>query len=379
MRRAFWIFLTALACGLALSGCAELGYYRQAAVGQWDLLRARRPVAEVLADPETAPELRRRLERAQTMRAFASKELGLPENGSYRHYADLGRPQAVKNVFAASELSLEPRRWCYLTVGCLSYRGYFDAEAARRLAAELRAAGDDVYVADIPAYSTLGWFDDPLLNTFVHWPVGRLAELMFHELAHQRLYVGGDSAFDEAFATAVGRLGAERWLASQGSAEEREAYALDSRRREQFLQAVTKSREELAAVYDASRPDAAKRLEKRRILAELRERYRALKQSWGGYAGYDRWFDQDLNNAKLAGHNTYYHWVPAFMALHEQEGRDFAAFYRAAGAIASLSPPERAARLTALAKPAPALPGGVEPSALQPLITDRTDDERRAF
>ncbi|MBL8250580.1 MAG: aminopeptidase [Candidatus Competibacter sp.] len=365
--------------GLALAGCAELRYYRQAAAGQWDLLRARQPVAELLADPATAPALRRRLETAQALRAFASAELGLPDNGSYRHYADLRRPYAVRNVFAAPELSLQPRQWCYWAVGCLSYRGYFDAAAAQRLAAELRATGDDVYVADIPAYSTLGWFDDPLLNTFVHWPIGRLAELMFHELAHQRLYVGGDTAFDEAFATAVGRLGAERWLAGRGSAEEQEAYAVDNRRREQFLRLVAQAREHLMALYAASRPDAEKRSEKRRILAELRERYQALKQSWGGYAGYDRWFEQDLNNAKLAGNHTYYQWVPAFLALYEREGRDFAAFHRAVEAIAALPPPERAARLSALAAPASAVLGQAEPSLSQALISDRIDDGYRGL
>ena len=191
MRRFFWIFLTANSLGLVLSGCAELDYYRQAVVGQWELLDARRPVVDVLADPATAPALRRRLATARALRMFASVELALPSNGSYHDYADLGRPYAVKNVFAAPELSLEPRRWCYLAVGCLSYRGYFDDEAARRLADQLRTAGDDVFVADIPAYSTLGWFDDPLLNTFIDWPTARLAELMFHELAHQRLYIEG--------------------------------------------------------------------------------------------------------------------------------------------------------------------------------------------
>lgn len=333
---------------LALSGCAELAYYRQAAAGQWELLRARRPVADLLADPATAPDLRRRLETARALRAFASAELALPDNGSYRDYADLGRPHAVQNVFAAPELALEPRRWCYLAVGCLSYRGYFDAGAARRLAEELRAAGDDVYVADIPAYSTLGWFDDPLLNTFIDWPTARLAELMFHELAHQRLYIADDTAFDEAFATAVGRLGAERWLRQRGEAREREAYAMDRRRREDFLRLVGTSRDRLAALYGSSRDDAEKRAEKRRILTEMRDHYGELKRGWGGYSGYDRWFDRDLNNAKLAGNSTYHRWVPAFLALYEREGRDFAAFYRAAAVLGQLPPAERAARLEAL-------------------------------
>jgi predicted aminopeptidase len=349
MWRAFRILFTITGLGLALSGCAELAYYRQAAAGHWELLSARRPVVEILTEPATTPDLRRRLETARTLRAFASTELALPENGSYQDYADLQRLYAVKNVFAAPELTLEPRRWCYLMVGCLSYRGYFDAEAARRLADELRAAGDDVYVADIPAYSTLGWFDDPLLNTFIDWPTARLAELMFHELAHQRLYIADDTAFNEAFATAVGRLGAERWLEREGTTREREEYAADCRRREDFLRLVAAAREQLATAYASTRDDAWKRMEKQRILAELRDRYRHLKRNdWGGYTGYDRWFAEDLNNAKLAGNSTYYRWVPAFLALYEREGRDFAAFYRAAEGIGQLPPSEQETRLREL-------------------------------
>ncbi len=343
------ILVTMMAgCALALAGCADLAYYRQAAMGQWALWQASQPVAEVLSDPAASPELRQRLTRAEALRAFASAELTLPDNGNYHDYADLGRPWVVKNVFAAPELSLEPRQWCFWIVGCLSYRGYFDAEAAHRLSDALRAGGDDVYVADVAAYSTLGWFDDPLLNTFVHWPTGRLAELMFHELAHQRLYIAHDSAFNEAFATAVGRLGAERWLDRRGAAREREDYAADYQRRQTFLHLVATARERLAALYTSPRSEAEKRAGKQRILAELRDRYQDLKQQWGGYAGYDRWFAQDLNNAKLAGISTYHRLVPAFLALYEREGRDFAAFYRAAEAIGRLPPPEREARLQAL-------------------------------
>jgi len=348
MWRVLRFLLAIMGGGLALSGCTDLAYYRQAAAGQWELLQARRPVEEVLADPATSPALHQQLLTAQALREFASTELALPNNASYRNYADLGRPYVVKNVFAAPELALEPRRWCFLFIGCLSYRGYFDAEAAQRLADALRATGDDVYVADIPAYSTLGWFADPLLNTFIHWPTTRLAEVIFHELAHQRLYIGDDSAFNEAFATAVGQLGAERWLAQQGAAREQDEYEADRQQRQAFLQLVSASRAQLAAVYASSRDDAEKRAEKQRILAELRDRYQALKQSWGGYAGYDRWFNQDLNNAKLAGINTYNRLVPAFVTLFERQGQDFAAFYRAAETIGHLPKAERDAELQRL-------------------------------
>jgi predicted aminopeptidase len=353
MRQIFWTLATVTHLALAATGCADLAYYRQATAGQWELWRAGRPVAEVLADPATSLELRRRLASAQALRAFASADLALPDNASYRDYADLGRSWVVKNVFAAPELSLEPRRWCFSVVGCLSYRGYFDAEAAQRLADELRAGGDDVYVADVSAYSTLGWFDDPLLNTFIDWPTGRLAELMFHELAHQRLYIADDSAFNEAFATVMGRLGAERWLEQRGAARERADYAADYQRRQEFLRLVATARERLAALYASSRSETEKRVGKRDVLTELRDRYRVLKREWGGYAGYDRWFERDLNNAKLAGVSTYHRLVPAFEALYQREGRDFARFYRAAEAIGRLSPAEREARLRELSMSAP--------------------------
>ncbi|HOW75066.1 MAG TPA: aminopeptidase [Candidatus Competibacteraceae bacterium] len=343
----FWKLLT-IGLALTLSGCTDLAYYRQAAAGQWALWQASQPVADIIADSATPAALRQRLETAQAIRAFASAELALPDNGSYQHYADLQRPWVVKNVFAAPELSLEPRQWCFLMVGCLSYRGYFDPEAAQEWAEASRAGGDDVYIADISAYSTLGWFDDPLLNTFIHWPDGRLAELLFHELAHQRLYVANDTAFNEAYATAVGRLGAERWLEQRGLAREQAEYVVDVQRREQFLQLTTEAREQLATLYTSSRSAAEKRTDKQRILAELRERYQALKQHWDGYAGYDRWFAQDLNNAKLAGVSTYHRQVPAFLALFAREGRDFAAFHRAAEALGRLPPDEREGRLREL-------------------------------
>lgn len=348
MRRSLGILSTVIGLHLALSGCVEWAYYQQAAVGQWELLQTRRAVAEVLTDPATDPSLRQQLETAQAIRAFASTELALPNNDSYRYYTDVQRPYMVVNVFAAPELSLEPRRWCFLMVGCLSYRGYFDAQAAQRLADALRAAGDDVYVAPISAYSTLGWFADPLANTFIHWTAGRLAELMFHELAHQRLYIADDTAFNEAFATAVGRLGAERWLAQWGEAREREQYAADRRRQYEFSQLVTTSRQSLAALYASTQSDTEKRANKQRILMELRAHYQELKRSWNGYTGYDRWFEQDLNNAKLAGHSAYHHWTPAFIALFEQEGRDFPAFYRAAEAIGQWPLAQRQAYLQAL-------------------------------
>jgi predicted aminopeptidase len=342
------VALLVLLSGWMLSGCSNLAYYAQAVAGQWQLLSQRRPLDKVLADPATPPALRQRLETARRLRNFASTELALPANGSYRSYVDLQRPYVVMNVFAAPELSLQLRAWCFPVVGCVNYRGYFDADTARRFAATLRARDDDVYLGSSPAYSTLGWFDDPLLNTFVDWPTGRLAELIFHELAHQRLFITGDTDFNESFATAVGRLGTRRWLARYGTPAEQEAYATDTRRHEEFLALVLATRAELERLYASPQSAADKRLGKRRLLAELQDRYQALKQRWGGYSGYDRWFASDLNNAKLGSLNAYTRFVPAFEALFADSGGDFAAFYEAAAAIGHLPPAEREACLQAL-------------------------------
>jgi len=334
---------------LALSGCADLAYYYQAAAGHWQVLRLRRPLASVLADPATPADLARRLATARRLRDFASAELALPDNGSYRRYADLGRPYVVHNVFAAPELSLALREWCFPVLGGVAYRGYFDVAAAEQLAQQLRTTGYDVFVADIPAYSTLGWFDDPLLNTFINWPVGRVAELVFHELAHQRLYIGDDTTFNESFATAVGQLGARLWLEQQGAPQERDDYAAYTRQQEAFMALTQSTREQLTRLYASAQDDAAKRREKQRLLAELRTRYDALKQEQlGGDNGYDLWFTNDLNNAKLGALNTYTRLAPAFEALFEREGRDFAAFYAAAKRISRRPPPERERYLAGL-------------------------------
>lgn len=340
-RRGRW---PAAALALLLSGCGELAYYGQAVSGQWQLLRLRRPVDTLLADPATPLLLRRHLETARSIRDFASRELGLPDNGSYRGYADLGRPFVVWNVFAAPALALEPKQWCFPVLGCVAYRGYFERGRAADLARELRQQGWDVYLAGIPAYSTLGWFDDPLLNTFIHWPPGRLADLLFHELAHQRLYIGDDTAFNESFATAVGELGAWRWLERHAGSRERADYALELERRQALLEQAGQAREALATLYASNLSDAAKRRGKARILGELRDRYLAR---WGGDGGYDAWFE-DLNNAKLAALSAYHRLVPAFKALFREAGGDFMEFYRRVQTLGALPPGERAARLEAL-------------------------------
>ncbi len=334
---------------LLLSGCAGIEYIAQSVSGQWELLAKSEPIPRLLENPATPGDLKRKLALSLEIREFASRELALPYNDSYRYYADLKRPYVVWNVVAAPELSLEPREWCFPVVGCVRYRGYFSEAAARDFAAELRAEGYDVYVGGVAAYSTLGWFDDPLLNTVINRSDAGIAALIFHELAHQQLYIPGDSAFNESFATAVEEEGVRRWLESRGDSGEIRNYRHAKQRHLEFLELVGKARQRLAQLYAAPLSADEKRAGKARVFEELRAEYQVLKERWGGYAGYDAWFAQDLNNAKLAAVATYHQYVPAFRALLQELGGDLPAFYRAAREIGDLPVRQRAERLQALA------------------------------
>jgi len=325
------IRLAALA--LSVSTLAGCGYYGQSIRGQWEVISQRHPIERLLADPQTPEDLRQRLRLAQRMRDFASRELALPDNGSYRSYADLGRPYVVWNVFAARPLELRLKTWCFPVAGCVGYRGYFSEQAARTFAAGLRAQGLETWVTGIRAYSTLGWFDDPLLNTVIDLPAARLAGLMFHELAHQRLYVKGDTAFNEAFASTVEEEGVRRWLARFGDRRQRRDDALFRQRRDAFVNLVTAARDRLAALYAEAIPEAEKRRRKAVLIEALRADYAALRREWNGYAGYDAWFEGPLNNPQLAAVTTYRDGVPAFQRLLAEAGGDLAAFYDRAEAM----------------------------------------------
>lgn len=351
---------------VALTGCASLGYYAQAVSGHLAVLNSARPVAELLDDPSTPESLKARLKLTQRIREFASAELALPRNASYTRYADLKRSHVTWNVVATPELSLELKSWCFPVAGCVGYRGYFSEADAQATAAALRAEGLEAYVYGVPAYSTLGkldwlgaWGADPLLNTFIGQPEGELARLIFHELAHQVLYVPGDTAFNEAFATAVEQLGAERWLSGPASSRAQEQYAAFSERRRVFRDMALTARAELQTVYaNASATDEAKRQGKARVFASLRQRYAAVRAEWvrspqGGEdprvaAFYDRWFAQ-AGNPQLAIMAAYDEGVPAFLRLFEREGRSFVRFYDAVKALAALPADERRRALAALA------------------------------
>jgi predicted aminopeptidase len=350
-RRAWAAAILLLLGALTMAGCSPIGYYVQAARGQWGLLAAARPIDDWLADPSAPESLKQRLQLARRMREFATRELAEPDNRSYTRYADLKRPAVVWNVFATPELSTQLKTWCYPLFGCASYRGYFDRSAADRLAAELAAQGYDVSVGPVQAYSTLGWFADPLLNTFINLPEPELARLIFHELAHQIVYVRDDTVFNESFATAVEREGVRRWLQAEGSDPLRAEWQQMEQRRTQFLQLVTGTRDGLDRIYAGSSPDADKRARKRALFAELQDRYHALRDgAWGGFKGYDRFFAQPLNNAHLAAIGAYYDRVPAFEALMRRTGTDMAALFREVKRLAALRKDRRDRELDALSE-----------------------------
>lgn len=352
----------ALALAAMLAGCATTaaddvdsawrpGYFWQSVRGHLGMLAAARPVEEVLADPATSPEVRQRLELGRAVRDFASRELALPDNASYRRYADLGRPAAVWNVVAAPELSLQLKTWCFPVLGCVGYRGYFDKAEAEQLAAALRAQGWEVHVYGVPAYSTLGKlpgrvFADPLLNTFLRHGDVDLARLVFHELSHQVAYADGDTTFNESYATAVERLGSRQWLRQSGRAELIAETERQDRRRAEFRAMTMRARDRLEALYRSEIPDDDKRRRKAALVAALRDEYvRWRDGEWGGDRGYDAWFE-GVNNARLGVLAAYNQQVPAFEALFEREGRDWPRFHAAVRRLAARPKAERDAELS---------------------------------
>lgn len=341
--------LPALGALFLLSGCAPIAYYAQAVSGHLEVMRLAVPIEEHVRETGTAAPLRLKLARVLAIREFATRELSLPDNGSYRRYADIGRPFVVWNVFAAPEFSVKPFESCFPFAGCVSYRGYYSEEAAQQYAAALAAEGYDVYIGGVPAYSTLGWFDDPVLSTFIQYPEAEVARIVFHELAHQTVYIKDDTMFNESFASMVEEEGVRRWLDREGTAAQRAAYVESRRRRSEFSAFMLKYRARLADFYSRPDPVEEKRAGKQRLFSELQDEYGTLKTSWGGFAGYDRLFARGANNALLASVASYSELVPAFRALLAQEQGDLTVFYIAAKELAKLEKPQRDARLAALA------------------------------
>ncbi len=330
-------WIAVLAPLLALQGCGNLAYYAQSMDGHLSLMSASRPVDKLLDDPSAPTAAKEQLAQARDIRQFAIDELALPDNRSYRKYVDTGRPFVTWAVFAAPELSLQMRTWCFPVVGCVPYRGYFSEQAADRFADGIRRQGDDIYVTGVPAYSTLGFFADPLLNTMFGRGETYLAATVFHELAHQVVYVPGDAVFNESFASTVEETGVEKWLRQRGDTATLARYHAGLRIDAEFVALVASAREELNTVYTSDASDAQKRAEKEAVIADLRIRYRRMRDGpWKGFNGYDRWFEGPINNAKLAPIAVYSDLVPAFRRLLALCDDDYALFYGSVERIGKL-------------------------------------------
>ena len=341
------VVLAAAISSLCLSGCTSMAYYWQSVSGHMQMINSARPVAEVLTDAQTPESVKTRLALSQRIRSFAVTELKLPENASYHRYAELGRSAVIWNVVAAPEFSLTLKTWCFPLVGCVGYRGYFSEAAARMEADKLKAAGLEAAVYGVPAYSTLGWMNwaggDPLLSTFIRYPEGELARLIFHELSHQVIYAADDTMFNESFATAVERLGSKAWLETQAGEVARNEYAAFDQRRQQFRALALATRRELEAIYDLNdalsqvirAPIATNSIAKNVIMNRFRDNYSVLKASWDGFAGYDPWVAR-ANNATFGAQAAYDELVPGFEALFAREAGDWQRFYDAVKRLAAL-------------------------------------------
>jgi len=324
-RSRHWLLLASTVFAMLAGGCESLSYYAQSVNGHLSLMAARTDIQTLLDDPDTESLLRDKLSHVLAIRDFASAELALPDNDSYRSYVDVGSPYVVWNVVAAPEFSLRPKTWCFLVVGCLAYRGYYERSRAADFAESHRVQGYDVYVGGSRAYSTLGWFDDPLLNTMLNQTEAEIAAIVFHELAHQVLYINDDTAFNESFAVAVEREGVARWLAERNDQQSLADFSASQERDQRLIELLLDGRNRLGVLYERELKAESMREMKRSILESLREDYEASNLGVE-YAG---WFDADLNNAKLALVATYWEWVPAFQHMLREQDGDMQAFYRA--------------------------------------------------
>ena len=345
------VFGLVLLLTLTLPGCSNLGYYSQAVGGHLEVMRASRPIKEVVEDPQCDPSLKKKLEEVHQIRDFASHHLDLPENDSYRSYADLQRPYVTWNVFAAPEFSLKAEKWCMLVVGCVAYRGFYNQSEAEALAEELRHQGFDTYVGGVPAYSTLGFFSDPVLNTFLRSGSLEVARLIFHELAHQMIYVEGDTAFNESFATLVENEGLRRWIEHRGNPKL--ARDVDDRRQQKtsFVELVNSYRSKLHDIYSSDLSDDAKRIAKAEIMSDMKHAYLSQQEALGKQPAYKQWLEKDLNNAKIASLSLYTKLYPAFEALLTEEANSLPRFYDRVRLLGSMPVAERTAALKQLLPP----------------------------
>jgi predicted aminopeptidase len=326
---------------LFLSGCQSIYYYAQAVDGQLSILMNRQPISELLTDPDTPEKLKTRLHYLLEVRKFAGNQLSLPIQNNYLSYVNLNRPYVAWNVFAAPEFSLIPRTWCYPVVGCAAYRGYFSEQAARDYANKLKGGNYDVYVGGVTAYSTLGWFDDPVFSTILNLGETESAALVFHELAHQILYVSDDTAFNESFATTVEKEGIRRWLIARNDPQIDDDYKLKYRRQRRFIDLIMDCRRQLDSLYQSELATLEKRNKKEQIIDQLRMQYDTLKKEWPALSGYDTWFSGPLNNAQLISVVTYQDFVPAFEKLLQKKNGNLKQFYQVCQNLAKKKKAER--------------------------------------
>lgn len=326
---------------IVLVSCETVGYYSQAARGQLTIVFGREDIQHLIERPDLSEELAGKFAKVMDIREFAESELGLPVGGNYSSYVDVEREHVVWNVFAAAEFSVDPVNWCYPIAGCVAYRGYFSEKSALSYAAKLEEDGFDVYTGGVDAYSTLGWFEDSLLSTVLNRADYQLAGLIFHELAHQLVYLPGDTTFNESFATAVEREGVRRWLAKSNKDFNIDAALLDYDRQQQFVDLVGGYRDRFESLYQLEINESSMRSQKLELQQTLREEYAVLKQQWQGYEGYDGWFSRSLNNAQLSTVASYNDLLPFFAAMFEQSNQDFSTFYAEVSRIADLPEQER--------------------------------------
>jgi predicted aminopeptidase len=329
-----------------LSACSDLGYYWHTANGHMTLMNKRIDIDVMLEDPELEPKLRERLQLVREIREFSVETLSLPESDSYNNYVQLDRPYALKNLFAATEFSTDLHVWCYPIVGCASYRGYYDEDRLTEYVEQLKAQNFDTYIGFVPAYSTLGWFDDPVLSSFIYWPDYRLAGLLFHELAHQRIFIENDTRFNESLAVAVQQAGTGLWLESSNRTAQRDEFRRWIEYQREVVGLIEQTRETLAELYQGDQDEAIKHEQKQVIFANTRKSYTALALRLNYPGGFESWFAGELNNAKLGSVSAYHEQLPAFLAILKARNYDFSAFFDTVENISELDKAERDACLT---------------------------------
>lgn len=324
----------------SLSGCASINYYSQSVQGQLEVMQKSQDIVDILKKNDISNSLRNKLNTVLLLRKFSTEQLGLPKNNSYLSYTDLERDYVIWNIFANEEFSIEPVQWCYLIVGCLSYRGYFSQSAAKQHAAKLAKQGYDIYLGGVPAYSTLGWFDDPILNTMLGWSDVRLASVLFHELAHQQLYIRNDTEFNESYADAVAHIGVTKWLTQKNDINLIKEYQQSQQQEQEFVDLVMRYKSILNEIYQSSESEEIKRKQKNEALQIMRNEYFKMSKIWGQNP-YKEWISTDINNAKLAAIVTYRKYVPAFLDLYQKLGKNLSDYYSFIKSLSDCKPMKR--------------------------------------